>query len=485
MPANLELPSRYTLFLKAEPHSSRGTKSMGRTLSTIAAIILSWSHIAVCQTPPASPSPKTSPQSFKSTARPATAPAKPHPFPLITYEQARPWAASHEARREAEDGCRPGTPIPPTDISANDRSLTEKEINTIVAWVNAGTPKGDPADMPAPATFVEGWGIPKPDVIFQLPHPFSVPESGMVEYQYVILPTGFTEDKWVQAAEARPTDRSVVHHIIAYVREPGSNYFKGQKPGVFFEAPPPKQDEKNDTSALPSDFLVGYAPGQTAEILQPGQAKLIKAGSDIVLEVHYTPNGKATTDQTRLGIVFAKEPPKERVLTLSAVNGTFKIPPGDPNYRVDASFEVPRDVKLVCLHPHMHTRGKDFEYRLVFPDGKTQTLLKVPAYNWHWQLWYNLDDADRSSQRHKNRVHRALRQLPRQPRESRPDQDRDLGPAKLRRNDGRLLQPALRRKAPSQRSAAASQDRFLRGQQVRSCRDGPWRDGSWRGRSCG
>ena len=274
---------------------------------------------------------------------------------------------------------------------ANDRSLTEKEISTILAWANSGALQGDPKDMPAPATFVEGWGIPKPDKIFELPHPFPVPDAGMIEYQYVILPTGFTEDKWVQAAEARPTDRSVVHHIIAYVREPGSNYFKGEKTGVFFEAPPPKQDDKNDTSALPSDFLVGYAPGQNAEILRPGQAKLIKAGSDIVLEVHYTPNGKATTDQTRLGIVFAKETPKERVLTLSAVNGTFKIPPGDPNYRVDATFDVPRDVSLVALHPHMHTRGKDFEYRLVFPTGETQTLLKVPAYNWHWQLWYNLD----------------------------------------------------------------------------------------------
>jgi hypothetical protein len=273
---------------------------------------------------------------------------------------------------------------------SNDRSLTEKEISTIVAWVNAGAPKGDPKDMPAQPNFVEGWGIPKPDVIFELPHAFPVPESGMVEYQYVILPTGFTEDKWIQAVEVRPTDRSVVHHIIAFVREPGSYYFKDQKPGVFFEAPPPKQDEKTDTSALPSDFLVGYAPGQPGEVLRPGQAKLIKAGSDIVFEVHYTPNGKATSDRTRLGLVFAKETPKERVLTLSAVNGTFKIPPGDPNYRVDATFEVPREVKLVGLHPHMHTRGKDFEYRLVFPNGETQTILKVPAYNWHWQLWYNL-----------------------------------------------------------------------------------------------
>ncbi len=317
-------------------------------------------------------------------------PGEAAPFPLLTYEQARPWATSMK-RVVKQKVMPPWFADPSVGHFSNDRSLNDKEISTILAWANAGAPEGDPADMPPSATFTEGWGIPKPDMIFELPQAFSVPASGMVEYQYVILPTGFTKDTWVQAAEARPTDRSVVHHIIAYVREPGSNYFKGQKPGVFFEAPPPKQDDKNDTSALPSDFLIGYAPGQPAEILPPGQAKLIKAGSDIVLEVHYTPNGKATTDRTRVGLVFAKETPKERVLTLSAVNGTFKIPPGDPNYQVDAAFSVPREVKLISLHPHMHARGKDFEYRLKFPNGDTQTLLKVPAYNWHWQLWYYLD----------------------------------------------------------------------------------------------
>lgn len=214
----------------------------------------------------------------------------------------------------------------------------------------------------------------------------------MVEYQYVIVPTEFTKDTWVQAAEVRPTERAVVHHIIAYVREPGSSYFKDQKAGDFFEAPPAKGDDKADTSALPSDFLVGYAPGQPAEILQPGQGKLIKAGSDIVFEVHYTPNGKPVMDRTKLGLVLAKEIPKNRVQTLSAVNGTFKIPPGDPNYRVDASFEVAKEVTLASVHPHMHTRGKDFEYRLVFPNGETRTILRVPVYNWHWQLWYNLEE---------------------------------------------------------------------------------------------
>ena len=311
------------------------------------------------------------------------------PFPLLTYEEVRPWASSIKLVVQQKI-MPPWFADPAYGHFSNDRALTAKEISTLVAWANAGAPEGDPKDAPAPASFVEGWGIPKPDKIFELPRPFAVPASGMVEYQYVIFPSGFTEDKWVQMAEARPTERSVVHHIIAYVREPGSNYFKDQKTGVFFEAPPPKSDEKTDRSALPSDFLVGYAPGQPAEMLSPGQAKLIKAGSDIVLEVHYTPTGKAATDRTRVGIVFAKEPPKERVLTLSASNGTFKIPPGDPNHRVDASFEVLRDVKLSSLHPHMHMRGKDFEYRLVFPNGETRTILRVPAYNWRWQLWYNL-----------------------------------------------------------------------------------------------
>jgi len=317
-------------------------------------------------------------------------PGEAGPFPMLTYEDVRPWTGAIKLAVQ-QKVMPPWYADPQYGHFSNSRALTDQEIKTIVAWVTAGSPKGDPKDMPPPLSFTAGWGIPKPDVVFELPKAFPVPESGMVEYQYAIVPTGFTKDTWVQAAEVRPTKRAVVHHIIAYVREPGSNYFKDQKPGVFFEAPPPK-DEKVDTSALPSDFLVGYAPGQPAEILQPGQGKLIKAGSDIVFEVHYTPNGTPVMDRTKLGLALAKEVPKDRVQTLSAVNGTFKIPPGDPNYRVDASFEVAKQVTLAGLHPHMHTRGKDFEYRLVFPNGETRTVLRVPAYNWHWQLWYNLEE---------------------------------------------------------------------------------------------
>jgi hypothetical protein len=293
-------------------------------------------------------------------------PGEAGPFSMMTYEDVRPWAGAMKLAVQQKI-MPPWYADPQYGHFSNNRALTEKEIGTIVAWVTAGGAKGDDKDLPAPAKFTEGWGMPTPDVVLQLPKPFPVPESGMVEYQYVIVPTGFTKDTWVQAAEVRPTERAVVHHIIAYVREPGSNYFKDQKPGDFFEAPPSKADDKVDTSALPSDFLVGYAPGQPAEILRPGQGKLIKAGSDIVFEVHYTPNGKPVMDRTKLGLVLAKEIPKERVQTLSAVNGTFKIPPGDPDYRVDASFEVLKEVTLASIHPHMHTRGKDFEYRLVFP----------------------------------------------------------------------------------------------------------------------
>jgi hypothetical protein len=317
-------------------------------------------------------------------------PGEAAPFSLLTYEDARSWAATIKMV-VAQKIMPPWYADPQYGHFANERSLSVNEIRTLVTWVNGGAQKGASEETPPPKQdFVEGWGIPAPNVVLTLPKPFSVPASGVIDYQYAIVPTGFSEDKWVQMLEVRPTDRAVVHHIIAYLREPGSNYFKDQKPGVFFTAPPPKADEKTDTSALPSDFLVGYAPGQPAEILNPGEGKLIKAGSDIVFEVHYTPNGRPTTDQTRLGLVFAKSPPKERVLTLSASNGTFKIPPGDPNYKVDATFEVRKDVRLVALHPHMHARGKSFEYRLVFPNGKKETILSVPVYNWHWQLWYNL-----------------------------------------------------------------------------------------------
>ncbi len=312
------------------------------------------------------------------------------PFSMITYEDARPWATLMK-QMVVTRAMPPWFEDGHTEKFENDRRLTQAQIDMIAAWVDAGAPKGDPKDMPPAHDWVAGWTIPKPDKIYQLPQPFPIPATGVLQYQYVIVPTGFTKDTWVQDVEAAPTDRSVVHHIVAYVRRPGSNYFKGMPTETFFEAPPAKTGEKAAKDDVPSDWLAGYAPGQPPDMFVPGEAKLIPAGSDIVLELHYMPEGKATTDQANLGLVLAKDSPKDRVMTLQALNQDIKIPAGDPDYKAEASFTLQREVTLLGMHPHMHTRGKSMSYRLVFPNGETRDVLNVPHYNWRWQLWYNLE----------------------------------------------------------------------------------------------
>jgi hypothetical protein len=313
-------------------------------------------------------------------------PGEAAPFSLLTYEQARPWA---KAMKEAVLLKK----MPPWFADShygkfsNDRSLSQKEIDTLVAWSDAGAPQGDPKDMPPPANFVEGWRIPKPDVVFEMPNTFEVPATGTVEYQYIVVPSGFTEDKWVRFSEARPGNRQLVHHIIAFIREPGSKWLKDAQPGVPF-VPKKNKDGEKDEGGRAGDFLAGYAPGTMPVELAPGQAKLVKAKSDIVFQMHYTANGHAGTDRSKVGVVFATEPPKERVFTLAAGKGDFKIPPGDPNYKVDSEFEMGTQVKLISLLPHMHLRGKDFEYRVVYPTGETETILSVPRYSFSWQLSY-------------------------------------------------------------------------------------------------
>jgi len=319
-------------------------------------------------------------------------PGQAAPFSLLTYEQARPWAKAMKSAVLTKK-MPPWFADPQYGHFSNSMVLADKDIQTIVRWVDAGAPLGDPKDLPAPKQFTEGWTIPKPDIVFQLPKPFSVPAKGVLEYQYVIIPTGFTKDTWVQHVEAAPTNYSLVHHIVAYVRAPGSNYFKDMPKNEFFEAPPSKTDGSSQPKDdVPNDWLAGYAPGQPPYMFEPGQAKLIPAGSDIVIEIHYMPEGKAGTDQARVGLVLAKEPPTQRAMTLQAGNQSFKIPPGAANFRVDASYTVPEDVTLLGLHPHMHMRGKSAQYRIVYADGRKETLLDVPNYNWRWQLWYNFTE---------------------------------------------------------------------------------------------
>jgi len=324
-------------------------------------------------------------------------PGEAAPMSFLTYETARPWAKGIKTAVVTKK-MPPWFADPHYGKFANDRSLSQAEIDTLVSWVDTGAQAGNPKDAPKPTEWVEGWRIPKPDMVLSMTVPFNVPASGTIDYQYIVIPTGFTEDKYVQLAEARPGNPALVHHIIAFIREPGSPWMKDAKPGVPVvprerqrqaEASG-NQNRSQDGGGFGGDFLAGYAPGTLPNIMKPGQAKLIKAGSDIVLQMHYTANGHAGTDISKIGIVFATVKPTERVLTLAAVNGNFAIPPGDPNYRVDSKITLQDDSTLVNLLPHMHFRGKDFEYRVTYPSGEKETLLSVPHYDFNWQLTYDL-----------------------------------------------------------------------------------------------
>jgi hypothetical protein len=312
-------------------------------------------------------------------------PGEAAPMSLLTYQQARPWA---KAMKEAVllKKMPPWPADPQVGHFSNDRSLPSKDRDTLIAWVDGGAPEGNPKDLPKPVAFVEGWNIGKPDRVIEMPQPFDVPASGTIDYQYVILPLNLTQDTWIQSAEARPGNRAVVHHVIAFIRDPESTWMRDQRPGEVFVP----RNAKGDKQSFSGDILAGYAPGVPATQLASGTARLVKAGSDVVLQLHYTANGKAGQDQTKIGFNLAKAAPKERILTWGASNTRFKIPPGDANYRVDSEIELSNDVKLVSLLPHMHLRGKDFEYRLIFPTGETQTILRVPRYDFGWQLSYDV-----------------------------------------------------------------------------------------------
>src|SRR5713226_5495692 len=244
------------------------------------------------------------------------------PMSFLTYNEVRPWA---KAIREAvlTKKMPPWFADPHYGKFSNDRSLTKEEIDTLVSWVDGGVREGDPKDAPAPVAWVDGWSIGKPDAVFEMPHDFDVPAAGTIEYQYIVIPSGFTKDTWVQAAEARPGNRKLVHHIIAFVRPPGSKWLSEAKPGVPFvpeakkddEKKKKKNDEERDDSAASPELLIGFAPGLVPMTLPSSQAKLVKAGSDFVFQLHYTATGKAGTDRSRIGVIFAKERPKERVFT--------------------------------------------------------------------------------------------------------------------------------------------------------------------------
>ncbi len=292
-------------------------------------------------------------------------PGRVGPFSLLTYDDARKHSAM--IREVVEERRMPPWHADPRyGHFVNDRSLSPKDRATLLAWIEQGTPLGDTKDSPPPRTYYEGWEIGQPDVVFELPETYYVPAQGVVSYVYFRVPTNFKEDRWVQAAEAVPGDRSVVHHIIVYVADtaPGSN----RRPMHF----------------------TGYAPGDAPSIFPEGSAKKIPAGADLLLQVHYTPNGRVRTDRSKVGFVFAKKKPDREAFTIGVANPDLLIPARSENVAVASSLVLSTDARLLGLFPHMHLRGKDFKFTVTKPGESPQVLLSVPAYDFGWQTYYNL-----------------------------------------------------------------------------------------------
>jgi hypothetical protein len=312
------------------------------------------------------------------------------PMSLLTYEQVRPYAKAIKSDILLHK-MPPWPADPHFSKFENDRSLTPDEVQTISAWVDSGAKEGDKSAAPPRRTWVEGWNISKPDLIIQMPKPFEVAAKGEIEYQYIVIPTGFTEDKWVQQVEVRPSDRTVVHHAQVFLREPGSKWMADAKPGVPYVPPnlTPGSRFANIVGAS-NDMLTVYTPGTVPDIYKPGQAKQIKAGTAFVLVMHYTASGKDAKDQTSVGIVFAKGEPTERIITTAAINNNLLIPAGDGNFKAVATAPVMNPMTMVSLFPHMHLRGKSFQYDLIYPNGETKTILYVEHWSLNWQLSYKL-----------------------------------------------------------------------------------------------
>ncbi len=291
------------------------------------------------------------------------------PMSLMTFDDARPWARSIK-QRVVSRAMPPWGADPAHGTFKNDPSLTQKQIDTIVAWVDAGAPKGDDKDLPPQPTFVDGWTIGKPDAVFAMDEEFTIPATGTIPYKYFRAPTGLTEDKWIQAIEIHPSARAQVHHVLAFTQPAGSV----PKPG----------------GELGPTNIGGVTPNKPGLVFEPGVARLLRGNSDIVMQIHYTANGTENKDRTTIGVIYAKQPPTKMAAGGMAINPRFVIPANDGNAEVRATTPLTRDTIVTSMTPHMHVRGKDMTYIAHYADGTDETLLSVPKYDFNWQISYEL-----------------------------------------------------------------------------------------------
>lgn len=330
------------------------------------------------------------------------------PMAFDKFETTRPWAKSL-SRSVMQRSMPPWLADPAHGKFSNAMGLEEHEIDKIVKWATAGAPAGDPSKAPAPLEFPE-WQIGQPDEIFSMRKAYTLAPEGQDEYKYFTVSDEFPEDKWVTAFEVKPGNDRVVHHVIAFVLPPGSkerpeggeeslNSFRPESDEATAEAVRRGEEfqEKMRANAknprpLPimGQVLGGVAPGTPPWIARPGEGRLIKKGSKIYLQMHYHRNGQEEIDQTSIGVKYATTPVTEERLTVGIANVAFAVPPMAENYKVESFHTFDKDTKILNFMPHMHLRGKSFEYRAIYPDGREEVLLSIPEYDFNWQYSYEL-----------------------------------------------------------------------------------------------
>jgi hypothetical protein len=300
------------------------------------------------------------------------------PFSLATYED----IAAHAPmiKQVVEQGIMPPWFAAPPDESteeqpslwANDRSLAADDKADLLAWIAGGKPVGDSRDAPLPRAFATGWLIGKPDAVFEFPQAVPIKATGIVPYQNVVIDTGLTEDKWIQAIEIQPGDRSVMHHMLVYAQ-----------PAAGKESS--AQDELAEERA---GFWAIYVAGNSTLVYPQGFAKPLPGRSRLRCQIHYATNGTATSDRTRIGVIFAKQPPRHEVRVAGISNPQISIPAGASNHREEASLRIPIDLQVLSFLPHMHLRATACRYKVVGDDHKSRVLLDIPRYDFNWQLLY-------------------------------------------------------------------------------------------------
>jgi hypothetical protein len=314
------------------------------------------------------------------------------PMSLMTYQDARPWARA--IRDEVGDGMMPPWHAEaPHGTFLNERRLTGAEKETLLAWAANGAPEGDPKDLPPPPTYADGWMIGTPDAVFEVSDPYTVPAEGIVQYEYLYIPTNFTEPKWITAIEVRPGARAVVHHALVFYRaQPDIQRTPVLRPNAAISRLPPPtgrglRPPRRDLG--PQRLLATYAPGTNPQVAPEGTAFRLEPGGVLELQMHYTTAGEETVDRTRIGFVFAKNPEGLReVRATHFLNATLELPAGAADVAVDADLTFLQDTTVWGLFPHTHLRGTKWRYVLELPDGTKKTVLDVPRYDFNWQTYY-------------------------------------------------------------------------------------------------